>query len=149
MASWGEFAKADPELAAFGAERFQSTEVAYLATVRRDGSPRVHPCTPIIGQQRLLLFMEPTSPKGHDLRRDGRYALHSTVNDASGQSGEFSASGRATPVDDPAIRALAVQAANYEPADRYVLFELNVERALSTVYENGQPVRKRWSEHGA
>ncbi|MGH2405330.1 MAG: pyridoxamine 5'-phosphate oxidase family protein, partial [bacterium] len=52
--------------------------MAYLATLRGDGAPRVHPVTPIVGEGRLFLFMEPTSPKGHDLRRDGRYALHSS-----------------------------------------------------------------------
>ena len=71
--SWGDLQARNPELAAFGAERF-SSGVAYLATVRKDNSPRVHPVTPIIGEGRLFVFMEPTSPKGHDLRRDGRYA---------------------------------------------------------------------------
>ncbi len=149
MPTWGEFAKAAPELAAFGAGRFQDIGVAYLATTRNDGWPRVHPCTPIIGEGHLFVFMEPASPKGHDLRRDGRYALHSSVNDTSGTGGEFTISGRAVPVDDPALRAVASRAANYEPADRYVLFELTVESALSTVYEDSQPVRKRWRPRDA
>ena len=38
--------------------------------------PRVHPVTPIVGSGKLFVFMEPTSPKGKDLMRDGRYALH-------------------------------------------------------------------------
>ncbi len=144
MATWGEFAEASPELAAFGAERFESTHVAYLATERKDGWPRVHPVSPIIGQGHLFLFMEPTSPKRHDLLRDGRYALHSSVSDPSGASGEFSVIGKAVLADDPAIRALATEAASYTPEDRYVLFELTVESALSIADENGQPVRKRW-----
>jgi len=147
MATWGEFAAADPELAAFGDERFQATHVAYLATCSAGGFPRVHPVTPIIGGGRLFLFMEPTSPKGHDLRRDGRFALHSSVADDSGTDGEFSIGGRALPIEDPAIRAAASDAANYTPADRYVLFELSVEHAHSTVYdERGQSIRRRWSE---
>ncbi len=144
MATWGEFAEASPELAAFGAERFESTHVAYLATERKDGWPRVHPVSPIIRQGHLFLFMEPTSPKGHDLLRSGRYALHSSVSDSSGASGEFSISGKAVLADDPAIRAVATEAASYTPEDRYILFELTVESALSTVYEDGRPVRKRW-----
>ena len=87
MSSWLEFAKQDPELAAFGQARFQPG-VAYLATVRADGGPRVHPVTPIIGEQ-LYLFMEATSPKGQDLQRDGRYALHCAVEDSGGGGGEF------------------------------------------------------------
>ena len=77
MTSWQAFAQQAPEIAAFGAARFQS-EVAYLGTLRADGGPRVHPVTPILGAQ-LFLFMEPTSPKGKDLQRDGRYALHCSV----------------------------------------------------------------------
>jgi hypothetical protein len=134
-----------PELAAYGAERFHKFGVAYLATVRADGSPRVHPVTPIVGRGRLFLFMEPTSPKGGDLRRDGRYALHCSVSDTSGESGEFFVSGRATFVDDADARRLAVELATYKPADRYVLFELSVERAASTTYAGGEPVRQRWS----
>ena len=123
MATWGEFAEAEADLAAFGAERFENTHVAYLATKRKDGWPRVHPVSPIIGQGHLFLFMEPTSPKGHDLRRDGRYALHSSVSDPSGASGEFSVSGKAVLTDDPAIRAIATETASYTPADRYILFD--------------------------
>ena len=142
--SWKALQEADPELAAFGAERFGGG-VAYLATVRKDGGPRVHPVTPIVGQGRLFLFMEPTSPKGHDLRRDGRYALHSAVSDASGSSGEFLISGRAVFVEDPDTRSLAVELAPYDPADRYVLFELGVDRVLATVYDEAdEPQRRRW-----
>jgi hypothetical protein len=143
MATWHEFAAADAELAAFGAERFKAG-VAYLATVREDGSPRVHPVTPIVGHGRLFLFMEPTSPKGRDLRRDGRYSLHSLITDEAGSAGEFYLRGRAISVDDPETRGRAAEAASYAPADRYVLFELGVEGAASTVYRGGRPERRRW-----
>lgn len=146
--SWHALQAEHPELAAFGAERFGRFGVAYLATVRADGAPRVHPVTPIIGQGRLFLFMEPTSPKGHDLRRAGRYALHCAVGDSTGDSGEFFVSGRATPVEDPATRALAIASASYAPAERYVLFELAVERAAATSYVDGQTVRQRWPAGG-
>ncbi len=86
--SWQNFANAAPELAAFGEKRFKAAP-AYLATVRANGMPRVHPVTPIIAEGHLLLFMEPTSPKGHDLQRGSGYALHCTVADDSGGEGEF------------------------------------------------------------
>lgn len=143
--TWGMLEHDDPELAAFGAMRFAASEVAYLATVRRDGGPRVHPVTPIVGEGRLFLFMEPTSPKGHDLRRDPRYALHCSVDDPSGSGGEFFIRGNARPVDDAATRELAERLASYSPHARYVLFELSVAFALGTVYEGGEPVRHRWS----
>lgn len=127
--SWQALEAGNPELAAYGAERFRRFGVAYLATVRADGSPRVHPVTPIVGQGRLFVFMEPTSPKGRDLRTDGRYAMHCTVSDSSGDSGEFFIAGRAAFIEDAATRELAVSLASYAPAERYVLFELSVESA--------------------
>ena len=108
--SWKYLEEQQPELAAFGVERLNG-RVAYLATVRKDGSPRLHPMTPIIGQGHLFVFMEPTSPKGHDLQRDGRYAIHCSVSDTSGTSGEFVVTGRAHLVDDPEKRPLAVSLA--------------------------------------
>ena len=141
--SWKDLENAAPELATFGLKRFE-IGVAYLATVRQDGSPGVHAVTPIIGQGHLFLFMEPTSPKGHDLRREGRYALHSAVSDSNGTSGEFIFMGRAKFIVDSAKRSLASQLASYTPADRYILFELNIERAGATIYKDGKPVRQHW-----
>ena len=144
--SWKALEDQQPELAAFGAERLNG-KVAYLATVRKDGSPRVHPITPIIGQGHLFLFMEPTSPKGHDLRRDQRYALHCSVSDNSGGSGEVIVTGRARFIDDPHLRALAGQLASYTPAERYILFELDIDSAVSTIYTDEHPVRHQWKMH--
>ncbi len=142
--SWNTLATADPDLAAWGAARFDRSGVAYLATVRGDGAPRVFPVTPIIGDGRLFLFMEPTSPKGHDLQRDGRYALHCSVEDASGGGGEFFIAGRARVVDDRAMRQIATKAARFTPAERYILFELQLDQASSTIYDDGTPVRTHW-----
>jgi Pyridoxamine 5'-phosphate oxidase len=142
--SWNKLETADRELAAFGAERFISSGVAYLATVRGDGAPRVHPVTPIIGQGYLFLFMEPTSPKGQDLQRDGRYAMHCSVENSGGGGGEFFITGQARLVENLALRQIAKEAASFTPADRYILFELTLEYASSTIYDGGNPIRKRW-----
>ena len=139
--SWKLLQEQQPELAAFGAQRLNGA-VAYLATIRKDGSPRVHPMTPIIGQGHLFVFMEPTSPKGHDLQRDGRYAIHCSVSDTSGASGEFILTGRARLIDDPALRALAIELCSYTPADRYILFEFDIDSAAATTYPDDKPVRQ-------
>ncbi|MBE7555940.1 MAG: pyridoxamine 5'-phosphate oxidase family protein [Anaerolineales bacterium] len=141
--SWRTLEEKNPELATFGVSRLHG-QVAYLATLRQDGSPRVHPMTPIIGQGHLFVFMEPTSPKGHDLRRDGRYAIHCAVSDTGGTSGEFRISGQAQLVSNPELRALAVRLAPYSPADRYILFEFSLESAASTVYEDDRVIHQRW-----
>ena len=140
---WQLLEEQQPELAAFGRLRLNG-KVAYLATVRKDGSPRVHPMTPIIGAGHMFVFMEPTSPKGHDLQRDGRYAIHGGVTDNSGVSGEFFVTGRAHLVSDPELRALATQLSSYDPAERYILFEFDVESAGSTVYTDDGADRRYW-----
>jgi hypothetical protein len=144
--SWKTLEEQNPDLAAFGVERLNG-KVAYLATLRKDGSPRVHPMTPIIGQGHLFVFMEPTSPKGHDLQRDGRFAIHCGVTDNSGESGEFILSGQAHLVESPELRALAMRLSSYSPADRYVLFEFDIESASSTVYLDGQAVHRHWKNN--
>ncbi len=142
--SWHDFALAAPELAAFGEARLKNGPPAYLATVAASGMPRVHPVTPILGEGHLFLFMEPTSPKGQDLQRGSGYALHGWVSSNDGGEGEFWVAGHALFTYDPALRELAATY-GYQPQDRYILCELTVESAGSTIYpETGEPIRKRW-----
>ncbi len=143
--TWGEFAKAEPELAAFGAGRLE-TPPAYLATVRRNGAPRVHPVTPIITREGLFLFMEPTSPKGRDLREREWYALHNGVPDTEGSGGEFAVSGKGVLVENAGTRQAAVAAASYDPSEHYVLFELLITEARCNGYGDVPlPSTRRWS----
>ncbi len=142
MTSWAQFAKQAPEFAAFGKSRFQSG-VAYLGTLRADGSPRVHPVTPIIGDQ-LFLFMEPTSPKGKDLQRDARYTLHCSVENSSGGDGEFYVRGRGLFTADPLMREQAVQASSYVPQDYYIVFIFTIEFAFMNRYIAGKSNTQRW-----
>ena len=134
------------DLSSFGKQRLEG-RIAYLATVRPDGSPRVHPVSPFLSNDHLFVYMEPTSPKVPDIRRDARYALHCGVADDSGGQGEFFVRGRAVKVDDAKTRGEAFEEARvmgYSPHERHVLFELSIEEAMATVYENGQPRRAKW-----
>jgi hypothetical protein len=139
--SWGDFARTEAELAAYGKARLLEG-IAFLATSRRDGSPRVHPVSPDIVDGHLLVFMEPTSPKGHDLRRDARYALHAHVAPYA-PDGEFVCRGTAKAVTGE----MRVEFGRKVPqmAERYVLFEFLIEEALRTVYVEKRPVRTRWT----
>lgn len=142
--SWGELLKQRPELAKFGQARFES-RVAYLATVGTDGSPRVHPVTPIVTPRGLMVFMDATSPKGHDLRRGSRYALHCSVENDEGGGGEFRVRGAAREIEDPVLRKHVADRAPYVPSDDHVLFELLVDDAFSTTYDDeGATVRRTW-----
>ena len=141
--SWSILESQAPEIAAFAQERMHN-KVAYIATIRKDGSPRVHPFTPIIGEGHFFVFMEPTSPKGHDLRRYERFAVHCSVSDTSGESGEFFVAGKAKFIEDPELRTLAVKIAPYHPEERYILFEFEPESVVMTEYKAGEAVRQHW-----
>jgi hypothetical protein len=145
--SWKVFEKSKPDLAAFGRERLHR-RVCYLATIRKDGSPRVHPVTPLVVDGHLFVFMYPSSPKGHDLRRDGRYAMHSSVADNDGTGGEFGITGRAELVQNQTLRKVADDAARHQSTEQYILFEFEIEAASSTVYQNDKPIREHWIRCG-
>lgn len=142
--SWLELATVNPELAAFGAERL-TARPCYLATLRANGTPRVHPVTPVISVDGLFVFTEPTSPKARDLERRSWYALHNGVPDNDGTGGEFFLAGQGALVRDEGIRTRAAEAAGYEPADRYLLFELQVTEARCNGYgDTALPPDPRW-----
>jgi hypothetical protein len=143
---WAEFLAAAPDLATYAEHRLEG-RISYLATTRSDGAPRVHPVSPFISHGHLFVYMEPTSPKRRDLRRDSRYAMHAAVEDNTGGEGEFLVRGRAEEIDEVGLRAQAFDhalAIGYNPQDRYVLFELGIEEAIATVYQDGEPKRTRW-----
>ncbi len=151
MATWAEFERAAPELAARGRKLISNEkhQVAYLATSRKDSGPRVHPVCPVLVGDHVYLAIGPQSPKLRDLRRDGRYMLHAMPGK---DDAEFNIRGRATEANDAATHAEVEQAAsavglNVNP--REVLFRLDIEQAATAYWERvGQPdtrpVRARW-----
>ena len=109
MVPWHEFVAAAPELAATGEGLlFQfGVGLAFLATVRKDGGPRLHPVCPVLSHGRLYVLTIPTSPKQQDLRRDGRYALQ-TFPQPKPDSAEFYITGRADLIEDPSLRRAGI-----------------------------------------
>ena len=73
VASWAEFRELEPQLAQQGRELlyFFGVGLGFLATVRADGGPRLHPMCPLLTDDALYAFIVP-SPKQRDLVRDGR-----------------------------------------------------------------------------
>lgn len=65
MVTWKEFAAAVPDLAEVGQSPFYQFKVglAFLATVRQDGAPRLHAVCPVLSDDRLFVLITPTSPK--------------------------------------------------------------------------------------
>jgi hypothetical protein len=129
MASWSEFAAAEPSLAAAIRALLQQygPGMGYLATVRPDGGPRVHPVSPVISADGLFCFVV-DSPKRRDLDRDGRYALHSYPPEDSDD--EAYVTGHAARVTDPAIIAHLAGALRASPEVDWRLYELSIESAM-------------------
>jgi len=131
MASWRTFAQAEPELAASvrGLMHQYGPGYGYLATVRADGAPRVHPVSPAIVDGGLFCFLM-DSPKRRDLMRDDRYALHTFPAEDCDDEAYFT--GRARPVGDrDRIRRLAI-ALRAEPRADWQLFELSIDLVMLT-----------------
>lgn len=134
MASWDDMATADPELAVAARELLSVPGVGfgYLATVRRDGAPRIHPINVVWAGGRLEAFIVP-SPKLDDLRRDCRFALHSTGSEDVDD--ELEIGGHAREIKDAACRAEAIAACPFRPGDDHALVELDLDRVLWGHYE--------------
>jgi Pyridoxamine 5'-phosphate oxidase len=152
--SWPEFGHREPELAAAcRALMYQfGVGLAFLATIRADGGPRVHPVCPIIADDGLYAFVIP-SPKRADLHRDPRFAMHSFPADENEDA--FSLTGRALPVADVGVRdAIGQQlvrerslAAPPPGLDEQELFEFRLDRCLHTLSKGHgdlHPAFTRW-----
>src|SRR5215510_2821019 len=140
MATWGEMAAARPELEARARELYLIEQpdapgpagLGYLATIRADGGPRVHPVSPAVLDGRLYVYCLLSSLKLRDLRVDGRYALHSwpkPFTDDGFDDEEFYLTGRATPVADSELHERISKAVGDRPQSG-ASFELDIERAM-------------------
>jgi hypothetical protein len=107
VVSWGEFTQHRPDLARAGRELLCQFGVglAFLATVRRSGAPRLHPICALLTDDALYGLIIP-SPKLRDLERDGRYTLHSYP--CPHNEDAFSLGGRAEVRTDPGLRSVAI-----------------------------------------
>jgi hypothetical protein len=150
MVPWNEFVAAAPELAATGEDLlFQfGVGLAFLATVRRDGGPRLHPVCPVLSHGHLYVLVTPTSPKRQDLLRDGRYALQ-TFPQPKPDSAEFYITGQAELIEDPILRRAVFNDAKHKTQDSELLFELKVERVMHTTWEGWgtaelRPLHRKW-----
>jgi len=153
MTSWDDFETEAPEIAAAGRKLLYQFGVglAFLATVRRDGAPRLHPICPTVVDGCLYALILPTSPKCGDLKRDGRFALHTFP--AVDVDDEFLVMGRAQFIDDAAqaarVRADQMARGMTSTHDE-ALFRLDIDRVMYAQYPGGHgtwpPKHHVWKE---
>jgi hypothetical protein len=97
---WQEFERQQPKLAGTGARKLAGPGVVLVATIRRDGSPRISPVEPLLWEGDLWLSMGLGSRKAADLRRDARILVHSIVTHRNGVDGEYKLRGTAVEESD-------------------------------------------------
>ncbi len=106
MARWQEIVAADPDMAAHVRRCFAVGKHSTLATLRRDGSPRISGTeVEFADDGEIYLGMMPGSLKARDLRRDPRLALHCPSqdppeSDPASWLGDAKVAGRAVEVSD-------------------------------------------------
>jgi Pyridoxamine 5'-phosphate oxidase len=107
MVSWDEMERDAPDLAARVRERFDAGTNKTLATLRRDGSPRISGTELRIADGQVTLGMMADSVKLADVRHDPRVALHSPTlepppGDPGAWLGEAKLAGRLVEGERPA-----------------------------------------------
>jgi hypothetical protein len=101
VASWAEVERQAPELTALARGFLDAFKHKTIATVRRDGSPRISGTELEIADGELWLGSMWRSVKALDLLRDPRFALHSGSPDPdAGWAGDAKLAGRAIDVSE-------------------------------------------------
>jgi len=104
MASWAEFEAAAPDFASRVRALMSSRKHLTMATLRRDGSPRISGTEVKFVDGQLEIGSMSNAVKALDLRRDPRVAIHGPTEDppadqATGWNGESKVAGMAHEVD--------------------------------------------------
>jgi Pyridoxamine 5'-phosphate oxidase len=127
MASWQDVVAAEPELAEQVRRTFAIRKHATLATLRRDGSPRISGTEVEFDGGEIHLGMMPGSLKALDLRRDPRLALHCPTEDPPPDTPEAW-------LGDGKIAGVAVELSDPRGTDQPHRFRIDItEVVLTTV----------------
>ena len=133
MPTWTEFEAAAPHLAERVRARLDGHSHKTLATLRRDGSPRISGTEAGIVDGELWIGSMWRARKAQDLLRDPRFALHSGSDDPPDWTGDAKLSGVVEEVTDPE-RVKAVNGSESPPGPSH-LFRLDLSE-VSTVELN-------------
>jgi Pyridoxamine 5'-phosphate oxidase len=101
MPSWSEFEAQAPELAERVRARLDAHTHKTIATLRRDGSPRISGTETEFKDGELWIGSMWQALKARDLQRDPRFALHSGSDDPADWSGDAKLAGVVEEIVDP------------------------------------------------
>lgn len=122
MASWSEVEDAAPELAAEARRLFDAHRHKTIATLRRDGSPRISGTEAQFRDGELWIGSMVGARKAVDLQRDPRFALHSSSEDPPSWPGDAKIAGRMVEITDPTL----VTAINGDEVGQSHLFRADI-----------------------
>lgn len=133
VASWEQFAADAADLASSVRAQFESCRHHVLATLRRDGSPRVSGTEVQFHGGDLVAGMMFGSVKSHDLHHDGRFALHASMAEPMGSGaggGDIKLSGVGHEITDDAWLAGYVEVV--QPPPPFHVFRLALTEVVRT-----------------
>jgi len=143
---WGQFEVQAPELAERIRLRFESHIHAVLATLRRDGSPRLSGMEVPIRDGHLWLGMMPGSLKAADLQRDPRFSLHSALDTEELPLGGARIDGQAVAATPEEVDVfVAGHRMPIEAPGVMALFTVRISRATLTRVEGQELVIETWT----
>jgi hypothetical protein len=146
MTSWREFEEQAPKLAGVARRLMDQRKHKVLATLRKDGSPRVSGVETQFKDGELWTGSMPGAVKALDLRRDPRMAVHVTSDDpAEGEAaswpGDVKLAGRAVEIlDEGVLAAFKVSAGESH------LFRIELTEVAWTRVEGDELVIDVWRE---
>jgi Pyridoxamine 5'-phosphate oxidase len=101
VATWSEFEAEAPELAARVRGHLDAHGHKTIATIRRDGSPRISGTETEVSDGELWIGSMRDALKARDLQREPRFALHSASEDPEVWTGDAKLAGVAEEVSAP------------------------------------------------
>jgi hypothetical protein len=137
MVSWQQVLDDVPEFAATVQARFEFRKHATMATLRKDGSPRISGTEVQFEGGQLRLGSMPGALKARDLRRDPRLALHSPTEDPP----------EASPSDwngEAKITGLAVELSVADKDDEPHSFQVDVTEVVFTRVHDDYLLIQTW-----
>jgi hypothetical protein len=153
MSSWSDVAASAPELASAVRARFEAHGLGLMASLRRDGAPRISGIEFLFAGTGLWLGMMTDSLKAKDLLRDPRIALHNATVDKDVVGGDAKIAGSAIAVTDDQTfaeyRAAFEEHAGYPPPPGdFHLFRIDVTEISMMRPAGDHLVIEWWTEAG-
>lgn len=146
MPSWREVEAEAPELAGRARRLFDAHTHKTLATLRRDGSPRISGTEVGFAEGEMWMGSMWRAVKALDLRRDPRFAIHSGSADTPEWEGDAKVAGMVEEVEDRERKAAI--AGSTSPPGRMHLFVCDIRELV--VVRLGDPadhlVIESWHE---